>query len=110
MNLVEIDHHAARTEQRIEFFDNLLDVGGGGSSAVELIQPLSGCFGGDVCHRGLAGSGRAEKNHIADFLLLDHTREHAARSDDMALPNHFGQSSRPHPFGERGKRAFHEFS
>ena len=86
LDLVEIQQHAVRREERVQLGVDLLNVGGGRRGCVELAQlPL--CFLRDqVRDRCLARAGRPVEDEIRHASGFDDTAQQAVFAQNMLLP------------------------
>ena len=86
LDLVEVQQHAVRREERVELGVDLPDVRRRGRRRVEPEQLPPRLRGDQVGHRGLSGAGRAVENQVRDFLRFDDPAQKAVRAQDVLLP------------------------
>ena len=95
LDLIQIEQHALRGQQSIQFGHHTLDIGGGGRGGVELHQSAVGLVGDDLSQRGFAHTGGAVKDHVGDVTAFQNTAQQAARANDVLLSHHIVQLQRP---------------
>ena len=100
LDLVQIQQDAPRPGQGADVLEHRLDVPRAAGGAVELVQGHAAVFRNDPGHGGLAGAGRAVKDHVGDAAALDGAAEHPPRRQQVLLAAHFGKGLGPQPLGQ----------
>ena len=101
LDLVQIQQHAARRQQRPHVPDDALHILKGGGGGVELVQRAVGPFGDDVGNGGLPGPGGTVKDHVGVCALLNEPAQQGVGPQQMFLPHHLVQPLRPDPVRQR---------
>ena len=101
LDLIQVEQHPVGRQQGVNISDDLPNVRNGGGGGVEPVQGAVGLIGDDVGHCGLAGAGRAEKDHVGHLTALDDAAQNPVLAQDVALPHHVLQGLRPNFIGQR---------
>ena len=86
LDLVEIQKHAVRREEGVQLGVDLLDIGGGRRSRVELAQLALRFFRDQVRDRRLARAGRPVEDEIRHAAGFDDAAQKAVFAQNMLLP------------------------
>ena len=100
LDLIQIKQDAVYARKGAELCHDLLDVGGGGSGAVELAQRLVGFVGYISGERRFADARRTVEYQVGYLAALDYPAQRFALRQEVPLPDDVVERLRPKAVGK----------